>query len=62
MELYGLKNNPETGQKFEEFFYAIDGIQLIKTNSITGKILLHFDENMIPLNELCYLISNLKKH
>ena len=37
MELYGLKNNPETGQKFEEFFSAIDGIQLIKTNSTYGK-------------------------
>ena len=61
MELYGLKNNPETGQKFEEFFSAIDGIQLIKTNIITGKILLHFDENMIPLNELCYLISNFEE-
>ena len=61
MELYGLKNNPETGQKFEEFFSAIDGIQLIKTNSITGKILLHFDENMIPLNELCYLISKFEE-
>ena len=61
MELYGLKNNPEIAQNFEEFFSTIDGIQFMKTNIITGKILLHYDENVIPLHELCYFIAKFEE-
>ena len=61
MELYGLKNNPEIAQNFEGFFSTIDGIQFMKTNIITGKILLHYDENVIPLHELCYFIAKFEE-
>ena len=61
MELYGLKNNPEIAQNFEGFFSTIDGIQFMKTNIITGKILLHYDENVIPLHEVCYFIAKFEE-
>lgn len=60
-ELYGLKNNPDVALQSEKIFSSIKGILYIKTNIISGKILLHYDENIIPLDELCFLISKFEE-
>ena len=60
-ELYGLKNNPDVALQFEQVFSSIKGILYIETNIISGKILLQYNENIIPLDELCLLISKFEE-
>ena len=61
IELYGLKNNPDVALQSEKVFSSIKGICYIETNIITGKILLQYDENIITLDELCFLISKFEE-
>lgn len=61
IELYGLKNNPDVALQSERVFSSIKGILNIETNIITGKILLKYDENIIALDELCFLISKFEE-
>ena len=60
-ELYALRNNPDVALHFEQAFSSINGILSIKTNIISGKILLQYDENTISLNEVCTLLSKFEE-
>ncbi|WP_026695711.1 cation-translocating P-type ATPase [Peribacillus kribbensis] len=60
-ELYGLKNTPETALMFKQMFSSIEGIQLAEASDVTGKILIHFDENTLSLNHICTAVSQFEE-
>lgn len=60
-EIFGLKNNPDVAQSIEQFFSSIQGLLYVEANTISGKILLQFDEKMISLEELCFRISKFEE-
>lgn len=60
-ELYGLKDNPEIAFYFEQAFSSLEGIVHQETSIITGKILLQYDETILPLSKLCLFISQFEQ-
>ncbi|WP_258535650.1 cation-translocating P-type ATPase [Bacillus sp. 03113] len=60
-ELYGLKDDPKVALCFKQAFSSIEGIQHLETSIITGKILIHFDENVLNASQLCMCISEFEE-
>ncbi|PLT33117.1 HAD-IC family P-type ATPase [Bacillus sp. V5-8f] len=60
-ELYGLKNNPEVGLRFTDIFSSIEGILHVEASIITGKVLVYYDENILPLAQLCSYIARFEQ-
>ena len=60
-EMFGLLNNPDRSLQFERIFSSLSGIIQVKASTITGKILIIFNEEMITLEKICQFVKTFEE-
>ncbi|PLR78734.1 HAD family hydrolase [Bacillus sp. V3-13] len=60
-ELYGLKNDRNVALQFQQVFSSIDGILHLEASTVTGKILIQYNENLLSIGQLCFYISQFEQ-
>lgn len=61
VEIYGLKGNPKVALHIEHVFSSLKGILYLEVNVVTGKILLRYDQSIIPLRHLCFYLCEFEE-
>jgi len=61
LELFGIKHNPTICQKFEDIFLKIEGVHSVKANEATGKVLISYDEHLLPIEILILYLQKFEE-
>ena len=52
-----LKGNHSLGRKIEEYLSAVSGIETVRTSTVTGSIVVHYDLKTISSREITDIVT-----
>lgn len=59
LKISQVKKNPEEAKRVSLILDSLQGIQSVEVNELTGSVLIHFDEELLTLNQI---LNHLHQH